>query len=305
MTNERMIRTFILAIVGLALFAWLRPASLEPMYNVVAAKTGFFINKIHSPQTYDMVVMGDSRALRGISPEEMQTILEDRSILNYAFHAGGLNNEMFDAAERRLDPASKNRTVLLAVTSLSLLPLKEANEQYREYLAKPADQVQLYRHAPELANLFQPMEPSIFIRNMLSLKPLLMLEQEFHDSGWIASNRYPNDVSEDLEGYGYKIRQYHLVDRLIDDCLTRTDRWVEQGIEVYAFIMPSEPARVALEDSILGFDRGAFIAGFEAAGGVWLDIDDQGYQVYDGSHLDVASARKLSRVLANALKSRN
>ena len=304
MRDERLIRTLLLAVAGLALFAWLRPASMNPINDDVAAQTEFFINKIHSDRTYDLVVVGDSRALRGISPEEMEDVLGDLSVLNYSFHAGGLNNEMYDAAQTRLDPDSGERIILLAVTSLSLMPFKEANEQYHEYKAKPVDQVLLYRHAPALAKMFQPLEASVFIRRWLSLKPPLILSQTFHESGWIESSRTPDNVYEDLDDYGRRIRNFRVSRRLIGDLADRVRLWSDQGVRVFGFFPPAMPARTALEDSILGFSPPEFIETFESAGGVWLDIENTGYHVYDGSHLDATSARKLSRTVARDIAAR-
>ena len=55
---------------------------------------------------------------------------------------------------------------------------------------------------------------------------------------------------------------------------------------------------------MLGFDREAFVRDFRAAGGIWLDVDQDGYRTYDGSHLVRSSAEKLSRDLARAMSPR-
>jgi hypothetical protein len=51
----------------------------------------FWSNKANADAIYDIILMGDSRIYRGLSPEEMATILEDYRILNFGFSAGGLN----------------------------------------------------------------------------------------------------------------------------------------------------------------------------------------------------------------------
>ena len=56
-------------------------------------------------------------------------------------------------------------------------------------------------------------------------------------------------------------------------------------ISVYGFIPPSCREMYEMEDRISGFNEKEFISRFEAAGGVWIDIDPGGYHSFDGSHL--------------------
>jgi hypothetical protein len=58
---------------------------------------------------------------------------------------------------------------------------------------------------------------------------------------------------------------------------------------------------LALEDKVSGFDQAKFIADFEAAGGVWIDISQISYHSHDGSHLSRPAAEQLSRDIAKAI----
>ena len=86
--------------------------------------------------------------------------------------------------------------------------------------------------------------------------------------------------------------------------MARTEDWTRRGIRVFGVMPPAYGPRVALEDSLLGFDGTAFAAAFAAAGGTWLDTGRENYETYDGSHLTAPSAREFSRILARSLHER-
>ena len=75
MDGDRTVRTLILAILGIVLFGIFRPASPDPLDDGRARENWFYLYKTHHVGKYELVVVGDSRALRGIAPEEMATEL--------------------------------------------------------------------------------------------------------------------------------------------------------------------------------------------------------------------------------------
>ena len=94
MSRERILTTLIAAATLLLLFGVVKPLSPDPVENSTTTKTWFFINKTHQAANYDLVVVGDSRALRGVAPSIMRETLSEMRIFNFAFHAGGLNPEI-------------------------------------------------------------------------------------------------------------------------------------------------------------------------------------------------------------------
>lgn len=295
MFKERMITTGILAVALLALIGFLRPDSIDPQENVLTAKTEFFMRKAHSEQTFDMIIVGDSRALRGLSPEILEEENPGFSIFNLAFNAGGMNTEMFQLAESHIKPESPTPAILLVPTSLSFLPHKKGNSQYREYKNKPRDLVWLYMKHPQWAHFFQPLSPSVFPRNWWNIEPKEMLYQDFHHSGWIATHQVPFD---DVTHFGkqIKILSGMEVDRgLVESFMDQTRDWTRSGIKVFGMLPPAYAPRVAAEDSTIGFDRIAFKDSFIEAGGIWLESNDLDLVTYDGSHLIKESSVLLSR----------
>jgi len=300
MKSERILGTFLLTVIGLIILAVLRPSSPNPLEDTRAREAWFFINKTHQDKKYDCVILGDSRGLRGLSPTVMMESLQDLDIFNFSFKAGGMNKEMFTATENLLDSNSPRPVILLAPTALAFMPEKTANSQYHEYLHKPWDQVWLYQNVPVLAEWFQPLSPSLFFRREFNIQPKKSLCQIFHAEGWIESDQQPHDDLSDLTATRERMSG-HLVDTtMIDEFMAGTAAWTSRGITVLAFLPPSYPPRIAAENRISQFDVQKFRARFEQAGGIWLDIPQDGFDSYDGSHLTADSARKLSRMVATA-----
>lgn len=301
MFRERIIQVFILVTLGLALMGLLRPSSPDPTEDVQSAQESFFINKAHQTAQYDMVIVGDSRALRCLAPEIIEEQLSDTKIFNLAFHAGGMNLEMYGEAEKLLASDSTRKGIILAPTSLAFLPHKKSNSQFKEYRLKPRDQVWLNKNHPGWASFFQPASPSVYLRRWFDLKPKELLYQEFKPSGWIATTQVPRDDVTDFAFQREVLATFKIDPSLVEDLMIQTGKWTAQGIAVYCLFPPAYAPRVAFEDSILGFDQQAFRRSFEDAGGIWLDIEGSEYVTYDGSHLEKESSIRLSEATGLAL----
>lgn len=302
MHRDRTLIAFALALLGLAVYPFVRPSSPDPVDNVRAMETRFYIDKTHQKARYDGVIVGDSRALRGLSPGEISNALGGSRIYNFAFSACGLDGDIFAEAEALLDPGSRQPFVILAPSALSFQPWKRANAQFREYKAKPRDQVWLYQELPELAMWLQPHPPSIYLRRLFHIMPAELLEQEFHADGWIATNQTPFDDLRDIDLHRRRMEGHTIDPAMINELMQQTREWTDRGIRVFAFYHPAQPERTAMEDSMLGFDRAAFGASFAAMGGAWLEVSEAELQTYDGSHLISDSAVALSRELGETIK---
>ena len=88
-----------------------------------------------------------------------------------------------------------------------------------------------------------------------------------------------------------------------DELTEYTNRWMKDGIRVFAFVPPTTPDMKKLEETKSGCDMHIVKAAFEKAGGVWIDIEDeQKYSAYDSSHLNRNQAVMLSKYLSRKIK---
>lgn len=296
--RERMLQAMLLAVVGLALFAAFRPASTDPQDDKKVDELWFNLNKIHQRVRYDGVVLGDSRALHGVAPEEMEKELSGRTVFNFAFQAGSFNPEIYAAADKLLDHEAEPPFYVLALTALSFQARKSHNDEYHQYLSKPRDVVELSLHFRRLTELFQPVAPGVFVRRVLNIQPSHRIYEDFLPTGWIATHQVPAVTVENIPELEKQMREEGEIaaidPALVDGLVARTRRWTDRGVRVFACLMPAAPGRVEAECRVLGLDVAKLRRDFEAAGGTWLAPDVSGLTTYDASHLDAASAREFS-----------
>jgi hypothetical protein len=282
----------------------------------------FWLMKTHGVKNVDMILLGDSRTYRGLSPQEMQTVLADYRILNFGYSAGGLNPTIYHEGEAKLDPRSEKRTVVLGITPSTLMPVSAPNLDFLQWKFNDPLEVSLALKLFPLYRFLYPIDPSEFISPVAASS----LHEEYHDDGWVASwsdaaflekrgavkdaVAFPTFAATlggsrvvPAPGSPGSLRQGDGVSAALVEALMRqTNQWVEQGIRVFGFRLPTDPGVRERENASSGFDEGAFVKAFEAAGGVWIDVPLQPYHTTDGSHLDRDSALLLSRDLAERIR---
>lgn len=304
MLRERTAWALGIAAVAIVVAGLVKPDSPDPLDNVATEQTRFFLHKTLGVTGVPNIILGDSRALRGLSPGEIDARAGLGPILNFAYESGGMDDEMYDAVEKRLAPSGP-RTVILAITPLAFMPWKVGNDQYREYLDTPDDSRLLYMQAPSVAEFLESRPPSVLVRLAFREAPKVMVRQEFHPDGWIETDQSPSTAALETERAPGRLAGNRVSPELIDAFMDRTRAWTDRGIRVFGLRPPSSAAMQAIEDTTLGFEDGAFVARFTAAGGVWLDPDVPGLVPYDGSHLGSEDARRYSRAVGEAIAAAN
>jgi hypothetical protein len=121
-----------------------------------------------------------------------------------------------------------------------------------------------------------------------------------HDSetGWVRGDCLIRDPM--LTIMNDRRRNVHLIisQELVTALLQQVTLWKADGITPFAFLPPIDAPIEPDDAANARYLNSDLRDQFTAAGGVWLDIDPQGYETYDGSHLVPSSAIKLSRELA-------
>jgi hypothetical protein len=284
----------------IVLIAFLRPqdASSSDAIDQIRADR-FWIMKAQNAGRYDALIIGDSRSYRGLSPAEMSKMLRGLRIYNLAFSAGGLNPEIYDAASGMLGSNGSEKIMILGITPGSLMESTEGNRKYREEHNRPRSS---YLERVYINNRLQRFAP-------FDLKAILSAAANSHDvapryvnrymdDGWVGSDRYPEDATEELASYREVMTHFRVKATLVQALLEQTRKWTASGINVYGFRPPTSKAMLDLENRMSGFDEQSFKEGFEVAGGKWIPVDIDQYHCYDGSHLSESSAIRLSDYIA-------
>jgi len=269
----------------------------------------------------DIVIPGDSRVYRAISPEEMNAAAETKTIqklriANYGFSGGGFDREYLDAIERVLD-VDGARVIVLGITPHSLTD-KAVKENGFIESRKNWNGEKNYDppEGSDYDGFFARMTIKKFWRTIRMKKPDRFYPNCYHKDGWISGTRVPHSPEKALKPFADVFSKHKVSTDIEDEVFQAVKRWKTSGITVAAFRVPTCEAMVELENRTSGFDEQRFIRKFTAVGGVWIALDQTAYKSYDASHLHsnmphnngfpdsehfLYGAEKLSRDLADAL----
>ena len=250
----------------------------------------FWLSKFENSSKYDVVVYGDSRTYRGLSPN---VLLEDVELsgYNYGFTSAGYSNEIFELINSRIDK-SKHPIIILGVTPYSLTLKASLNKFFfQEKRRKGFDKFKRLNFDHKMSffdrivvdEYFKPSDYHVF--------------QDFHDDGWVASSKMLIDTMSGLKSYKTIFNDNQVSDSIVNLLMVNIAKWVESGIEVFAFRPPTIITMVELETAESGFNAASFITEFKKVGGRWIDVINGDYISYDASHLQKESAIELSRTV--------
>jgi hypothetical protein len=269
-------------------------------------RSQFFLQKTFAPAKYNLVVMGDSRIYRGVSPRAMEEKLTGWRVLNLGYSNGGLNPLMFTVAQSKLvQPklAKRNepRAILIGITAFTLTPVSLENKHYLENRwMKREERIELLYFGGML-NWFSPVTPGLLRDHFTGKIPEQVYTNHYEYGGWVASNKFPPDTLEAFEPYRISFERRKVMPEIIDELMAQVAVWSKQGIAVYGFRPPIPQAMIALADTLAGYNQPEIVQGFEAAGGIWIDVNPQLYPTYDGSHLRPEAAVNLSNFIADEI----
>jgi hypothetical protein len=268
------------------------PAGLVPLSQ------HFWLAKTHTEKKFDVIVIGDSRVYRGVSPTAMSSILKGCSVFNFGFSNSGLSRTLLQAGEEKLDPTGL-KIIVLGVSPLTLTGPAALNKHYTEY----KNISRFHHHFGPLDKLFDPKLTMLAFANLFShLDKTRGYFQIPHSDGWVESSRIPEKPDRALKSYKRMLTKYKVSREIETELFQITAEQKRNGITVFAFRPPSSQKMEELENKISGFNEKRFKKEFSQAGGIWIDIEDRfEFISYDGSHLRGDSAKLFSRYLAEVI----
>lgn len=264
----------------------------------LAPKT-FWAAKIDARGTAEIVLLGDSQTLIGVSPEAMGGALNKDRVFNFGFEALNVSQTYLDHAEDVLDANARYPAIVIGATALMFTEHAE-QDGYRHYAARhwgPID-----RYFGRVRRFLAPITTREML-NVFKMESRVTRFAQFHADGWLESDNDP--PSDD----GLKVYQGIFKPAFRGTVSTEKEtllldavrRWRAAGIDVYAFTPPVHPDVQRVIDADAGWDAAAFAKQFAETGGRWVEIDPAQYTTYDGVHLDAESARRLSVILAKGI----
>ncbi|MDB4105291.1 hypothetical protein N9545_07175 [Salibacteraceae bacterium] len=295
--NRKISVALISSAVLLGILGWLLPLPSNLKLN----REIFWVTKTFTPKKYNVIIAGDSRAYRGVSPEDVTVVLEPNlTALNLGYSSGGFDRAYRSFILSKLEMRGNHKAIVLGITPHSLTPDALENGHFHEILATSKfDQLKTIYLSP-ISRFFEP-------RQFTSIKKIFKRStkshfERFHSNGWAESDNLKTDSLAAISNYS-KVFDNNIIDSsAINDFMNWIDSLSQENIKVIGFRPPSTMQMRSLEDSLSGYNETSIKSLFEAHGGHWLIIKDADYETYDGSHLRPADARRLSKKIGFTLK---
>lgn len=289
-------RSFVLGSLGWALvlggaLAVLRPATGESE----DVRPGYWIEKLRAPErTFDVVIVGDSRAYRGIDP----SLMPGRA-LNFGFSGAALDSYYLHAGVQKL---RRGGTLVVAVSPHSLSARAAEANDFRGLTMRHRADLELTRLASPGFAWTRPYTMAQLLRlarGRVSLLAPASPFESFGQDGFVASSRPAVDSAPATAKIYEQMLRDHPIGPLETLTLEGDLTWyLVKGYRVVVLRLPVSPDVKQAEN----MDTSKFKQGILDSGIEWFDCPPG--ETYDGSHLTAESARQISAALGRFLDSR-
>jgi hypothetical protein len=283
------------------------------IFGVAAQRPTTEVNLGMAPEAYwamkngwrgcaDLVIAGDSRSYKSLSPAILRERLGPLRALNYGFAGNGYTAEYLRAVGELLAPNAPRKVIVLAINPGSLTRSACANNGFLD-ARKPqptrnsaVDQLAARLH--RFAAVRLKGVPSLFVKDSRLSRTFY---NHFHADGWVGADSRPEMPEEALPIIRESLHDNPATPEAIGRVLEATRSWSANGIRVIGFRPPTNLETERVEDQLAKFDEDEFRLAFERAGGRWVTVAREGYLTYDGSHLREEAALRFSRDFAPLL----
>jgi hypothetical protein len=265
-------------------------------------KNRYWAIKTRNTLSYDIVVGGDSRVFRGISPKHFASELQDRSVFNYAYWANGYGKDYLEGLERKIDTNSDFRMIVLGITPHSLTRKTARSPHYHYELNKSKESVIQTIYFSQLQEFFAPYGIIDLLEKLTGRSKPSNKRITYHPDGWVETYWIVPDTSNAAKSYLNLFNGDPVSDEVIDGLLSTVERWTSNDIHVVGFRPPASYTIRQYEEQLGGFSEADLVERFTAAGGIWIPVEPEAYQSYDGSHLEHRSAMRFSADLARMIR---
>jgi hypothetical protein len=254
----------------------------------------FWSRKTFASAKYNVVLMGDSRVYRGLSPDIIESHLPGLEVLNFAYSNGGLNPTMFDAAEKKLAQNDKPKVIVMGISANAISGYSAGNQQYLQELNRPREEVMERIYLNPLRYWFSATSPEKLKKYFANQEETAYYRNKYFMNGYVESDKFPVDTMAAIPSYTSDFTNYKVELKNTDVLFKQVEKWTNAGIIVVGFTPPVSQPMQMLEDTLGMFNEALIKAGIEKASGHWIDLNPANFKTYDGSHLTIESAQKLS-----------
>lgn len=250
----------------------------------------FWIKKTFSKTHSNVVIGGDSRTYRGLSPKALKsTIGKELSIVNLGYSDGGFGLEYLQFLHQRLDTTAEQPMLILGITPLSLTKNSADSKHLKSIQNKTKSEIFSGLYFASFLKHFPPYKPYELFDDSTEAYVI-----DYQTNGFAASNHSKGDFELTYYIYWDIFQKTNVNDTVIQNLTLELKKYVDQGIAVYCYAPPTPERMRKIEAEGSGLNWEAFITKLKNAGVNWINVEPTKYKSYDGSHIYAYDAHELS-----------
>ena len=265
-------------------------------------KQQYWMAKGRNTNTYPIVFGGDSRVFRGLSPRHFSSEFMDIAAYNFAYWSNGFGKKYLEGLEAKVDSGAETKIIVLGLSPHSLTGKAARSAHYFDVIRRSGEKGFFSAGLTRINEVFFPFNALDLTTKMTGQAKSSNVQITYHSDGWVETYWIVPDTSHAAQFYKDIFKDNPVDEEVIEGLLDFVRRWTRMGIHVVAFRPPTSHTLVKYENEDGGFMEETFIKEFTAAGGIWIPMDIDAYQTYDGSHLEHHSAIRLSADLARRIR---
>lgn len=274
---------------------------LNPPLVNTESRNAFWLNKTLSEDKFNIIVGGDSRIYRGFSIDDMVAELpEEITGMNLGYSSAGFSQKYVNFMANRLNSEGP-KFLVFGITPHAFTDESVTDELLNEYLAVSGFDRYKGIYLSKYLKYFAPYKISD-LRSAWTGEYYDKLNEKFFENGWVSSDKSPESDSVSLEIYTNMFNLIKVNDSIVNSFIAQVDSLNKQGINIIGFRPPTNPSMTALEDSLSGFNETEIVKQLKAVGATWIELSNDDFNSYDGSHLDSKSARLLGKKVGLAIR---
>lgn len=279
-------------------FLLILPALILPsLPSSPMMRDAFWASKFTQKAICDYVIIGDSRAYRGIDPSLFPRSLH-RQAFNFGFSSASPDSALIEHALNALSDTGK-RTVIITISANSFMSGSIDNRHYHSVESwSPTDKYLRTELYPWIS-FFDNYNVSDLYK---TFKHEAYYEHFGLGTGFAASDKVPLDSNSALPAYRkqFELEQYSKAAEL--SFKRYVLRLKSKGYRVLVLRMPCTNAMLQLEDSATNRAIPLLLKEMQAGGIMVMPFYSEGMISYDGSHLRSESSRAFTYHLMDYLK---
>ena len=168
----------------------------------------FWSRKTYAQADYDVVILGDSRTYRGLSPAIIESHFPGLKVLNFAYSNGGLNPTMFAAGEYKLARNEKPKIILLGVSANTVTGYSAPNTQYLQEISRPREELIERLYLNPVQYWFSATSPEKLKEHFSVKKETAYYKHKYFMNGYVESDKFPIDTLEAIPSYTKDFTHY-------------------------------------------------------------------------------------------------